>query len=292
MSAPTPFKYLKPEHIRRLANFQFAPRMLVEGYYAGRRRSQARGTSIEFRDYRPFVDGDDPSLIDWRVYARTDRRYLKTFEQETNMECHVFLDSSASMAFGREMPKIEYASFLAASLCYLVTHNRDRVALLTFDDRLRAYEPPASTHRHLTRLMHILENNRPGNPTSLATALRTAFPLVKRKGSLIIISDFLDDPAAIFAALSPYLHRGFKIHLFHILAPEELELETRGLATFVDMENNSRLVAHTEHLRPAYRAAMEAFMGSLRELASRRRVSYNPARTDTHFFDLFDTLAR
>lgn len=284
------FKYLKPEHIRRLENFQFAPRMLVEGYLAGRRRALDRGSSIEFRDYRPYVDGDDPALIDWRVYARTDRRYLKTFEQETNLECHVFLDSSASMGFGKTVTKLEYASFFAAAVCYLVTRNKDRVSLLTFDDHLREFEPPASTHRHLSRLMHILENNRPGKPTSVAAALRAAHPLLKRKGALIVISDFLDDPAELFTALNPYLHRGFKVHLFHILAPEELDLEQRGLVTFVDMENGSRVVAHTERLRLAYRAAMDDLIANLRELSSRRRVDYTPARTDTHFFELFDRL--
>ncbi len=292
MSAPQQFKYLKPEHIRRLVNFQFAPRMLVEGYLSGRRRSLDRGSSIEFRDYRPFVDGDDPALIDWRVYARSDRRYLKTFEQETNMECHVFLDSSASMGFGKAVSKLDYASFFAAAVCYLVTHNRDRVSLLTFDNHLRSFEPPASTHRHLTRLMHVLESNRPGSPTSVAAALHSAFPLLKRKGTLIVISDFLDDPAAIFAALSPYLHRGFKVHLFHVLAPEELDLEDRGLVTFVDMESGGRVVAHTERLRGAYRAAMDAQIAGLRELANRRQVRYTPARTDVHFFELFERLTQ
>lgn len=286
------FKYLKPEHIRRLANFEFAPRMLVEGYVAGRRRSLDRGSSIEFRDYRPFVDGDDPALIDWRAYARTDRRYLKTFEQETNMECHVFLDSSASMGFGDAVTKLDYASFFAAAVCWLVTRNKDRVSLLTFDEHIRAYEPPASTHRHLTRLMHILESNAPGRPTSVAAALRAAFPLLKRKGALLVISDFMDDPVALFAALNPYLHRGFKVHLFHILAPEELDLERRGLVTFVDMESGSRVVAHTERLRESYRAAMDGQIASLRELATRRRVTYTQARTDTHYFELFDRLSQ
>ena len=119
--AKSRFKYLRPEDIRRLASYEFAPKALVEGYLAGRHRSHQRGSSIEFRDYRQYVPGDDPALIDWRVFARTDRHYLRTYEMETNMECHVFLDSSASMAFGEKLTKLEYASFFAAALCYWVS---------------------------------------------------------------------------------------------------------------------------------------------------------------------------
>lgn len=284
------FKYLKPEDIRKLAGYEFAPRALVEGYLAGRHRSRARGSSVEFRDYRPYVPGDDPALVDWRVYGRTDRHYLRTYEQETDMECHVFLDSSASMGFGRAMPKLEYASFFTAALCYLVVRHNDRVSLQIFDEGIRRFFPPGSTGRHLRNLMAALEENRPGNPTSVAAALRRSFPLLKRRGTLIVISDFFDDPAAIFSALNPYLHRGFKVHLFHVLAPEELDLERRGLLHFVDLETGRRVIAHTDSLARPYGEAMRAHVASLRELSVRRKVDYVLARTDTHYFNLFDRL--
>jgi len=290
--AKTRFKYLKPEDIRKLAGFEFAPRALVEGYLSGRHRSLARGSSIEFRDYRQYVPGDDLALVDWRVYARTDRHYLRTYEQETNMECHVFLDSSASMGFGRKLTKLEYASFFAAAVCYLVIRNTDRVSLQIFDDKIRHFYPPGSTGAHLQSLMHALETNTAGNRTSLAEALRRSYPLLKRKGTLIVISDFFDDPAAVFSALSPYLHRGFRIHLFHILSPEELDLEDKGLITFVDMETAQRVTAHTDNLRRLYREAIEGHINHLRELAVRRNVDYVMARTDTHYFNLFDRLTK
>jgi uncharacterized protein (DUF58 family) len=286
------FKFLRPADIRKLASFEFAPRAVVEGYLAGRHMSRARGSSIEFRDYRQYVPGDDLALVDWRVFARTDRFYLRTYEQETNMECHVFLDSSGSMGFGKPLTKLEYASFFAAALCYLVTRNTDRVSLQIFDDRIRHYYPPGSTTRHLHSLMHALEGNEPGNETSVAEALRRSYPLLKRKGTVIVISDFFDDAAAIFSALSPYLHRGFTVHLFHILTPEELDLERKGLVTFLDMETRQRVVAHTENLRAAYREAIQAHIHNLRQLAIRRNVDYMTARTDTHYFNLFDRLVK
>ena len=286
------FKFLKAEDIRKLASFEFAPRVLVEGYLSGRHRSVARGASIEFRDYRQYAPGDDLRLVDWRVFARTDRHYLRTYEQETNMECHIFLDSSASMGFGARLSKLDYASFFAAALCYLVIKHTDRVSLQLFDDKIRLFLPPGSTGLHLQNLMHALENNTPGNRTSIAEALRRSYPLLRRKGTLIVISDFLDSPPALFAALSPYLHRGFRIHLFNILTPEELDLEDRGMVTFVDLETGQRVIAHTEDLRQRYRAAMQGHVNALRQMAVRRGVDYVLARTDTHYFNLFDRLIR
>lgn len=284
------FKYLKPEDIRKLATFEFAPKALVEGYLSGRHRSLSRGSSIEFRDYRQYVQGDDPALIDWRIFARTDRHYLRTYEQETNMDCHVFLDSSASMGFGTSLTKLEYASFFAAALCYLVIKNTDRVSLQIFDDRIREFYPPGSTGKHLQNLMQALENNQPGNRTSLAEALTRSYPLLNRKGTLIVISDFFDDAPAIFAALGPYLHRGFKIHLFHILAPEEMDIEDKGLVTFTDLETGRKVIAHTDNLRKPYKDAIQSHINGLRQLAVRRNVDYVVSRTDTHYFKLFDRL--
>ena len=286
------FKYLRPEDIRKLAGYEFAPKAVVEGYYSGRHRSHTRGPSTEFRDYRQYAQGDDLAWIDWRVHARTDRYYVRTFEQETNMDCHIFLDSSASMGFGAAPSKLEYASFFSAALAYLVMRNTDRVSLLMFDDALREFVPPGSTTRHLHGILNRLERNAPGNRTSIATALRKAFPLLRQRGALIVVSDFFADPAATFEALSPYLHRGFKVSLFHVLAPEELELPGRGLLAFIDMETGSRVVAHTDSLRRRYAETMQAHIGGLRELAVRRGVAYTVARTDTPFYHLFDALTR
>ena len=284
------FKYLRPEDVRALRALEFVPKSLADGVFAGRHRSPARGVSIEFRDYRQFVPGDDPALIDWRVYARADRRYLRTYEQETNLECHVFLDSSASMGFGGETTKLDYASFFCAALAYLVTRGNDRVSLQIFDERIRFHAPPGSTRRHLHNLLHALETNAPGGQTRLAEALQRSHPLLKRRGTLIILSDFLDDPEAIFRALNPYLHRGFRIHLFHILHPDEIELARRGLLTFRDLETGGRLVAHTEELRTAYADAMRLHVAGLRSFATRRGIDYTMTSTASPHLALFDRL--
>lgn len=292
MAEHTRFKYLRPEDIRRLASYEFAPKAMAEGYLSGRHMSRQRGSSIEFHDYRAYAPGDDPALIDWRVFARTDRYYLRTFEQETNLECHIFLDSSGSMAFGDPLAKIQYASFFSAALCYLVLKSTDRVSLTLFDRRVREFHPPGSTRRHLQSLMHCLERNAPGEETRVSEALDRSLPLLTRKGTLIIVSDFFDDAGAIFQSLSPYLHRGFRVHLFHVLDPAEMDMSRHGMLTFVDMETGQRVVANADVIRGGYRRAMSDHIARLRSLAARRSVDYAVARTDMHYFRLFDHLTR
>ncbi len=286
------FQFLRPEDIQSLAGFEFAPKAVVEGFFAGRHVSRSRGSSVEFRDYRQYVPGDDLALIDWRVFGRTDRFYLRTYDHETSMDCHLFLDSSASMGFGAKPTKLEYASFFTACLAYLVIRGGDRVSLQLFDKRIRTFMPPGSTHTHLNALLNALERNQPGEETSLAEALRISFPLLKRRGILVVVSDFFDDPAAIFTALGPYLHRGFKVFLFHVLAPAEMDLEDQGLIAFRDLETGQRVTAHTDDVREGYREAINLHIQALRGLATRRQVDYSVARTDTHFHRLFERLAR
>jgi uncharacterized protein (DUF58 family) len=291
--AQTQYKYIRPEDIRRLSRYEFGVKALVEGYLSGRHRSRDRGASIEFKEFRQYAPGDDLALIDWRVFARTDRHYLKTFEQETNMECHLFVDCSASMGFQDEgaITKLEYASFFAACLAWLVTLKNDRVSLQLFDDKIRQFFEPGSTRRHLHQILTALEHHKPGNTTSLAEALHRAHPLIKRKGTLVVLSDFFDEPEAIFKALNPYLHRGFRVHLFHILDPAELSFPERGLARFIDMETNHRLVVHTQTMRDAWQRELRHHTQTLRRLAAGRQVDYALTTTTDSWFKLFDRLA-
>jgi uncharacterized protein (DUF58 family) len=196
------------------------------------------------------------------------------------------------MGFGKNPTKLEYASFFAACLAYLVIRGGDRVSLQIFDRTIRAFIPPGSTGTHLNGLLNLLERNRPGERTSLAAALQSSFPLLKRRGILVVVSDFFDDPAAIFAALGPYLHRGFKVFLFHVLTPSELEMEDRGLVAFRDLETGQRVIAHTDDVRQGYLTAMSRHIDALRDLATRRSVDYTVARTDTHFYRLFERLTQ
>ncbi len=284
------FRFLRPEDIARLRTYRFAPRAAVEGYYTGRHSSKRRGASSDFYEYREYTPGDDPATVDWRVFARSDRYVVRTFEQETDMDCTILLDSSASMGFGRGPSKIEYASFFSAALAYLVIRAGDRVALHVFDEGIREWIPHGGTRTHLYRLLNLLERNRPGNRTSLAAALDRAFPLLQKRGPLVIVSDFLDDPAAVFTALNPYLHAGFRPYLFQVLDPRELELPARGLTAYVDMEDGRRVIADTERVRAQYALTMREHLRTLRTLAVLRRIRYDFVTTDRMFYRFFDLL--
>lgn len=290
---PAAHKFLKPDDIRRLKNYEFGAKAMVDGYLAGRHRSRQRGSSIEFHEFRQYAPGDPLSQIDWRVFARNDKLFLRTFEQETNLECHVFLDASASMGFhgdDQRLTKLEYASFFAACIAWLVISKNDRVSLTIFDQGIRKHLPAGSTRRHLNELLTALEHNQPGSGTSIVETLRRAHPLLRRRGTLVLLSDFFCDPVELFRSLNPYLHRGFRVHLFHLLDPAELDLGSGGLARFVDMENGERLVVHPQTLRQAWKDELQRHTRSLRSLAASRQADYALTPTTDSYFTLFDRL--
>ena len=290
-SAPT---ILRPEDMLRLANYRFAVRMMAEGWLSGHHRARGRGSSSDFLEYRAYSPGDDPRLIDWRVFARTDRLQLKTFEHETHLECHLFVDSSASMGYRERgnISKLEYASHFAACVAWLVVRGNDRVSLQLFDEQVRHYLQPGSTAAHLNQCLSLLEHNAPGRKTDLPQALERARGFVKRPGTLVIVSDFLCDAEALQRALNPYLHRGCKVVLVQVLDRGELSLSGQGLSRYVDMETGERVTCHPEDLRRAYEDAMRAQRQQLHALAAARGMIFLSAVTDESFYPLFDALSR
>lgn len=287
-------KILRPEDMARLANYRFAVRMMAEGWLSGRHRAKGRGSSSDFLEYRAYSPGDDPRLIDWRAFARTDRLQLRTFENETHLECHLFVDSSASMGFRESGPisKLEYASHFAACVAWLVVRGNDRVSLQLFDERIRSYVPPGSTAAHLNQCLGLLERNWAGRRTDLPEALERSRHLLTRPGTLLVISDFLCDIKSLQSALNPYLHRGCKVILVQTIDPGELRLAGHGMARYVDMETGERVTCNLEDFRQDYAIAAKARQGALHALASARGMLYLPVTTDQSFYPLFDALAR
>ena len=289
---PSNHKYLDPHDIRRLKSYEFAVKTMVEGNVSGRHRSHQRGSSSEFLEFRQYAEGDDLAKVDWRVFARNDKLFLRTYEQDTNLECHIFMDCSASMGFPEQgaMSKLDYASFFAAGLAWWVTSKNDRVSMTLFDQGIRTFHPPGSTRRHLNDILTTLEHNRAGSGTSIIEALTRAQALIKRRGMLVLLSDFYCDPAELFAALNPYIHRGFRIHLFHVLSKEEWQLDQKKLSRFIDMESGERLTVNPPSIRHAWHEELLRHTRSLRTLASSRQVDYFLATTDQPYFSLFDRM--
>jgi uncharacterized protein (DUF58 family) len=283
--------YLSDSDMLFLKNLQFAPRIRVDGAFSGKHKSPLRGQSQEFTDYRDYVPGDEIRKIDWKVYGRTDRHIIKLSEQETVMNCHILLDSSASMAFGGEaykqhfgtqdISKFDFAGRLAAGLAYLLVKQGDKVALTLFDAAIKAHIPSAGTYSHLHHILTLLKNNRVGRSTKLSHTLREAYALMNRRGILIVISDFLDDQQDLFEALDMYRHRNFEVILFHVLHRYELDLPPLASVNFIDAETLERLTSIPREVRKSYQQQLSGFMESMATIASARRIDYECMSTET-----------
>jgi len=286
-------KYLRAEDLRYLKNLYLSARVVVDGAYSGRHKSPLKGYSQEFTDYREYNPGDELKTIDWKAYARTDRYFIKLFEKETIMTSYLLVDSSASMGFGgsnyqklfgtREISKFDYACFLAAALSYLTVKQGDKVGLTLFDSKVKCHVPASSTYKHLYRILTQLEDNKVGEKTSISTVLRQAFPLFKRKGVLILISDLLDEPEEIFGALDMYLHKNFEVILFHVLHKYEMDLPQIPSVNFIDAENNERLTTKPGDIRDSYSRQLQEYIDSLSSMAQSRRVDYQLINTATPY---------
>lgn len=287
-------KYLSPQHLRVLKNLFFAARVIVEGNYAGRHKSPYKGSAQEFTDYREYCPGDEIRIIDWKAYARTDRYIIKLFEKETDMQCYVMLDSSASMGFGGheydhlfprpELSKYEYACYLAAALSYLAIKQGDKVGLTLFDRDIKTHIAPGGTFSHLYRMLNLLEWNKVGSQTSISRVLRETFPLLKRKGLLILISDLLDDPEDIFNALSMYAHEKFEIILFHVLHRYELSLPSLPSVNFIDSETGEQITSVPTDIRESYQEEIQTFLDRITSLSRSRRIDYQFLNTQTPYY--------
>lgn len=290
---PREFKYLKPKDLRGLRNLLFAARTIVDGYYSGRHRSRFKGSAPEFVDYRQYYPGDELRSIDWKAYARTDRHFVRLFEKETDLTATLMLDVSASMAFGGEvnrpaipdggLTKLEYGAYLSAALAYVLIKQGDKAGLVLFDEQIRQFLPPGGTIRHLYNLLAVLEDSRPGGLTSVATSLRKAYALFKQRGVLIIMSDFLDEPDAVFSALNLYLHRGFEIIIFHVLHAQEVALPDLHHANFVDAETGAELTCKPRDLATSYHDLLAAFRGDIEDRCRARNITYTFLTTDTPY---------
>jgi uncharacterized protein (DUF58 family) len=288
---PPRWRFLQTGDLRRLRNFQFAARLVVEGYFQGRHRSPYFDFSSEFADYRPYVPGDEIRAIDWRAYARTDRYYIKLYRKETDMNCYLLVDKSRSMAFqgGNGVGKFEYAGYMAAALSYLMLRQGDKAGLALGDESLRTFIPPGGTQQNLQRILTTLEQTEPSGTTGIGSTLQTLFGVIKRRGLLVVISDFLDDPDRLFSALSMFTHRGFTVLLLQVLTDDEIHLPSVDNALFQDMESAATVSAEPELIRRAYEKEIQAFLGGIEGQAKARRIHYHLATTSTPYYEALES---
>jgi len=250
---PGELRFLDPAVIARLGTLELKARTIVEGFLSGLHRSPFKGFSVEFAEYRQYLPGDDLSSIDWKVYARSDRYYVKKFEEETNLDCHLLLDVSASMGYGsRGVTKMQYGSMLAASLAYLMNRQRDAVGLTAFDEAIVSMLPPSARSGHLRSLLVTLDRLRLGSRTDVSKPLHVLADGIVRRGMVVVISDLLDEPERVVDGLRHFRFRGTDVIVFHLLDPDELTFPFERAARFRDMEIGDEVMAVPAVVRADY----------------------------------------
>src|SRR5579862_8819590 len=269
-------RFLDPAVIARLGTLELKARTIVEGLLSGLHRSPFKGFSVEFAEYRQYIPGDDLATIDWKVYARSDRYYVKKFEEETNLDCHLMVDVSASMSYGSHaFTKLEYASCLAGALAYLMNRQRDAVGLVGFDDRIVSMLPASARPGHLRSVLLTLEQFKPGQRTDVAKPLHQLADTLSKRGMVIVMSDLLDDPEAVIRGLKHFQFRGTDVVVFHVLDPDELDFPFDRATRFEDLETNEEVMAVPETVREQYLAEIGALIERYRRELGASGIDYH-----------------
>ena len=274
-------QFLDPAVVARLGTLELKARTVVEGFLSGLHRSPFKGFSVEFAEYRQYMPGDDLSTIDWKVYARTDRHYVKKFEEETNLDCHILLDVSGSMNYGsRGLTKHEYAQCLAASLGYLMNRQRDRVGLAAFDDAIRVMLPASARSGHLRSLLITLEQAKLGTLTNVSKPLHQLADTLNKRGMVVLISDLLDDPEQVVRGLKHFQFRGTEVVVFQVLDPDEIEFPFERTTRFEDLETADEVMAVPSMVREHYLKAIGALLERYKRELGSAGIDYHLLRTD------------
>lgn len=286
MPASTQYKYLDPAGLGRLKNLSLAARLVVEGYFAGMHKSPHKGFSIEFAEHREYTPGIDPKHIDWRVYGRRDKLYVKQYEEETSLRCYLLLDKSASMGYRSDeskLTKLEYGSFLAASLAYLMAFQHDTVGLITYDTGVRDRIPPRQGPAHLRVLLEKLEDTKPGGETSLSDTFHQLAESIKRRALVVVISDLFDDADALVGALKHFRHKKHEVIVLHTLDPAEVTFPFDDVTRIEDLENGREVVSDPRAFRKSYLEELAKFLETIRGGCRSCQIDYAQAQTDQRF---------
>jgi uncharacterized protein (DUF58 family) len=274
---------LDPAVLAKIQGLELRARKIVEGYVAGMHRSPYHGISIEFAEHREYTHGDDLRYLDWKVFGKTDRFYLKQFEEETNFICHLLLDTSESMRYqGPESPmsKFEYAQCLAAALAYLVLKQQDSVGLVTFDTEIRRQVRPSGNPAHLKQLLHVMETTAAEKKTSMGPIFHDLAERMRHRGVVIVLSDLFDDVGEVLAGLKHFRHRRHEIMVLHVLDRAELELPFNRVTLFRGLEGCPDVLTDPRSLRKAYRRELDAFLRQVASGCRALQADYQLVTTD------------
>jgi uncharacterized protein (DUF58 family) len=267
-------RFMDPVVLARIGNLSLVSRAVVDGFINGLHKAPYFGASVDFAEHRGYVPGDDIRRVDWRLWARTDRYYVKEYEAESNMNFSVLLDVSKSMDYGSiGITKLDYARVLTACLTNLVHHQRDRVGFVAFDDEVVEHVPPSA--KHMETVLHVLDRLKPGRPGRLRGPLHKLAEHFGRRGVLVVVSDFYEDPESVIDAVTPLRFRGNDLIVFHVLDPAELDFGFTNASAFEDLENGEQIPVVPEAMRKEYKKLVQAHIDALQQRFSEVRVDYS-----------------
>lgn len=275
-------KYLNPQTLASLEGLDLQARLIVEGYVAGMHPSPYHGFSVEFAEHREYVQGDDVRHVDWKVWSKTDKYYLKQYEEETNLLTYLLLDTSESMAYASEgnVSKLQYAQFVAAALAFMVLQQQDSVGLATFDEKVNRYLKPSGQPSHLKELFHLMDVSPAGQKSDLGLIFNDLAERFKKRGVVVVLSDLFDDPAKIISGLRHFRHRRHEVIVFHILDPAEIDFPFRSTTLFKGLEGLPDVLAEPHALRRAYQDELREFLAELKKGCQMVDIDYVPLTTN------------
>ena len=267
--------------VAMLDSISMRAKMIVEGYIIGQHRSPYHGFSVEFAEHRSYESGDEVRHIDWKLYGKTNRLYVKRYEEETNLRAHLILDTSKSMAYtSGGVSKLEYGSYLLAALSYLMISQQDAAGVVLFDESIRSFVPPKSTPSHLNTLLNVLDVKSPGVDTKIEPVLHEMAERIKKRGLVIIISDLFDEPKNIMNGLKHFRHSKQEVILFHILDRNELEFDFNTRTKFIDMESGEEITTDPWHVQNDYKNLIKGLQDYYKSECRLNLIDYVPLFTD------------
>ncbi len=278
-------KYLNPAIISKLNSLELKARLVVEGFMVGLHKSPYHGFSVEFTEHRPYMQGDNLKDVDWKVYGKTERYFIKQYEEETNLKSYILLDTSKSMDYssGENITKLNYSIILVAALSYLMIKQQDAVGLSLYSEQIDKYFPPKATRAYLLEILKNLSTIKASSKTNTAASLNSIAEKIKRRGLVVIVSDFFDDINSILSALKHFRYKNNEVIVFQILDPLERSFAFGRDAVFKDLETGAEMTTQPYQIQKAYRDAMNRFTNKIKSQCLNSNIEYNLIETSTPF---------
>ena len=272
--------YLKPSIIKKIDNLSLRAKLVVEGFIVGLHKSPYHGFSIEFSEHRPYTFGDEIKFIDWKLLAKTDKLYIKQFEEETNLKSYILFDKSSSMGYGsNDITKFEYAKTICACLSYLMIKQQDAVGLITFDKKINISIPPKSKISHLNYLLKVLNNTKIEGETKISYILHSLAESIKKRGLIILISDLMDNPKDVLKGLRHFRYKGHEVMIFHIIDDKEIEFDFNSPINFIDLETKKMIKTDPRQIKVEYKKSFNQFCENYKKECNKNKIDYIPINT-------------